>query len=657
MQWKRKITKTYYDSLNLTIPWPSDLSKSLFEILFIDYVSCSKNKGHRPKISNSIDFHKLQEPFSLVCKKLLKACSLAIKKPTSSTNNDPLISILQQIDHNILTQTIASVLAMLLHCNPNAVDGSTNHRRPYCRYSTYPNSPGLSQLLSDFIIENIGITRFPSKGIRLNEVETYVDRYLNLKLLDPSMEGGQLLVGLAESWARKVSQQYSNNSRMYNRFIEIGIVKLCKDVLYGIDRNPLAKIAVVTVFKAFCLCNQINPYTPKQLICTDSLRYHSKTEFNAIINNPPWGERTTAEERRYIKQHFKLSSIHIDTYLAFLEGSLNNLISDGVYSFVIPGTLLSGRHSSDIRKYLASETTVKFISLLPRQVFSDAAIRSVVILGRKQKPRRNAVIKVVSSATFSDLDFKKRYSFRSVSHNRLCKTKWQHIVLKKIQFLTVCNTKPLGELSDISTGKRGKEYQIICGNRKHSSAECESLFNKTLPYGYVPAILSRNINPHEINDIQYHSKLTLTQDFKKVSSIGVREFVGIDGRLSAAPILFKSISMKGVLTVIPKSINVFLLTAILNSKTIGNWIVQNTSALINPGYRTISACSLKEIPIPFQAIKYPMSPLRKYNSICHKIINTSKSLRNSNLAKNNNAKYIEELDRLVEILYNSDQHM
>lgn len=282
------LSRSYLENLRLRMSWPSPQVRTLFTALLTEYV---RIVGQRPRTSDC----NLVAPFSRLCESLVEVYTSSRSLRRFAGRSIAADSILQ-IPSDQLPQAISSALAMVLHCNPQSAGSGerTNDRRPRHRYSTYPNSPGLSRLVCDSVFERLLSIRIPKRCKSSKEADEYAERALRFTVLDPSMEGGQLLLGLAEAWVRRVHQRHAEGSSDGSRLIRAGLDKLCKDCLYGADRNPLALVAVRTAFRVYSNSLGLKPTVPRHLSCCDSLRTKAIRKVDAIIKNPPWGERLSA---------------------------------------------------------------------------------------------------------------------------------------------------------------------------------------------------------------------------------------------------------------------------------------------------------------------------------------------------------------------------
>jgi hypothetical protein len=656
------MTPDYLESLDLRTNWPSPLVRRIFEFLLNEYFHLAQVRLASCVGIIGEGLAELAEPFSALCGMLVDACDSSEASSTVS-GQEALPSLIRQISPEQRPQATSSVLAMLLHRDPylSAPGDTTNDRRPRHRHSTFPNSPGLSRLLCDLVFDRLVPATLPKRCPSLEVARNFARTAFRFKILDPSMEGGQLLLGLAEAWARRVQQQFHGDNPHGLRLIRAGLERLCRDCLFGVDRNPLALIAVATVFQVYCNQLGLRPIIPRQLACNDSLRPCEESKFDAIVNNPPWGEKLDSTEREYIRSNFLHAGNPPDTYLAFVERSLHCLKRHGLYAFALPSSVIGTARALGLRELLARRTRIDLLVPLPRQVFADAAIRSIVVVGRKLNPSSRERCQVVAAQSFDSFDRPGVVKVKSLCYRRLLTHSWTSLFLTRAQRSLSRNTKCLTTVSSIRSGVSGKAFRLQRCDSGHTVRECEKIFNEHIPFGHIPAILSRNVGPMSLGRIAFFSRLDLRNEthahaITSAGCVAVRRLVAGDGRLLASPLLFKSLPVKGVFVVDQLELNPYVLSAILGSSTVAHWLKFNSGAQVNPNFQSVTIGDLRRIPIPKIAVNCLARPENSKSvhsdaqQLCQRVIKLGRAYRRP-LHEPFKRSLLAELDRLVELLY------
>ena len=233
----------YFRELQLQTRWPSRELRAVFRAMLSVYRESARKLAGRGKPATWRGMSALLESFSSMCASLTNAKVENQPAPQSSTLLADALTTLRKIHKHCYPQAVASALAMILHCDPRSRH-ATNTRRPRISHSTFPNSPGLSRLLADQVIAGICTLPLPNKCHSMRQARSFVKKALKGRVLDPSMESGQLLLAVAESWRQTVLIGLPHQSDDAHRLIQAGWEKLCDDLLWGVDRNPLAAIAV-----------------------------------------------------------------------------------------------------------------------------------------------------------------------------------------------------------------------------------------------------------------------------------------------------------------------------------------------------------------------------------------------------------------------------
>ena len=144
---------------------------------------------------------------------------------------------------------------------------------------------------------------------------------------------------------------------------------------------------------------------------------------------------------------------------------------------------------------------------------------------------------------------------------------------------------------------------------------------------------------------------------KSTLKIYLREFIKPSGDLSAAVVDFKSIPLRGVVSIIPHHIDPYLLTAILNSSQIAKFVRYHAVSLTKPQFHTILLSEVKNIPIPKFCLDFALGNYKnnatglRHSNICTSIIELSKEIsRKTKMSPQSNIVF-EKLDNLVYSLF------
>lgn len=514
-------------------------------------------------------------------------------------------------------QRMASVLSMLMHLSAcTKYPGQLrNHRRPQKSFSSYPTSPAVSRLLAGFVLTHLVKEPMPARCCDMADAERFAKRALSFRLLDPSMETGQLLLQVACSLVQLVHRSHHPGSSAACCLTRAVLERLCSKCLWGIDRNPRAIAAVNTIFALLAFELGLprleiqNLFTADSITSLDTGRFG---QFDGLLNNPPWGESMTRVERQALR---RLSTTeHIaDTYIAFSELAVRVLRPGGVYALVLPSQSLAARNACRLRELLLKAGTLDHLILLPRAAFADATVRGVALLGRVHpdqpavEPIRVAIYPRVKR--INDRGIVKSFRLPQGVLSQLGRRPWTKAFVEPSRDFSPVSTIMLGDLATVLSGV--KMYHVGRGTPPQTRrvVRARPFSSSTRQPGTVPAVRGRHVvdfrlkPPDEfvslgpwLAEVGQHSALRYTE------RVFVRELCRRDGKLNATIAPRGVLPLHGVLTVVPKMISALLLVALLNSRAVARYVQQCTASFSKVDFQRITVGELKELPVPLAAV-------------------------------------------------------
>ncbi len=106
--------------------------------------------------------------------------------------------------------------------------------------------------------------------------------------------------------------------------------------------------------------------------------------WDAVVGNPPYGASFDSIEKDYIMKNFETVAWRGESYIAFIELSLNMGCKNGYTSMIVPDTWMSLKFSEDVRTLIFASGSLKQIVALPTNVFEAAAVdTSIYVLEKK----------------------------------------------------------------------------------------------------------------------------------------------------------------------------------------------------------------------------------------------------------------------------------
>jgi type I restriction-modification system DNA methylase subunit/predicted type IV restriction endonuclease len=183
--------------------------------------------------------------------------------------------------------------------------------------------------------------------------------------------------------------------------------------------------------------------------------------FDAVIGNPPYGASLSPEETTYLIDNYKLQNYQLDSYVLFIEKSLNLLKENSYFGMIIPNTLLSNLQYNRIRLNLFNHTQIENIVHFLKKVFSGATVDTEIITIKKEMPTEAHQIKITI------IDKKDNAINHSILLNR-----WQTVdgkpvnIFEKNELATIVDKiKGLDILNNLCVITQGaKPFQVGKGN-------------------------------------------------------------------------------------------------------------------------------------------------------------------------------------------------
>jgi hypothetical protein len=514
-------------------------------------------------------------------------------------------------------QRLASLLAMLMHFAPDTTTESllVNRRRPRKPFSTYPTSPAAAQLVAETMIPFLFEHEIPPVCRSAREAERYADRALAFQILDPSLESGQLLLGITQAFLQRIHCRHFPGTREA-RFLERALLeKLCGDCLWGIDRNELALLAFTLLISLLGAEHGIAQLKPQHLFAADALELLPQGGlplFDGVINNPPWGEELAASERKKLRHRFRSLQHHTDTYISFSEVAIRSLQPNGAFAVVLPSQAVAARNATGLREFLHEQTCIERIILLPRAVFGDATVRGLVLAGRARPSTYTAACQATVYSVIKRMDSTgppQSFEIPREAFQRLGSGSWSPLLTGSEPTAGSSETVPLGSLAIATSGVQ--LYGIGRGTPPQTPeiVHLRSFSFATPGPGMTPAVRGRNVQPFRVLNPDEYVRLgrwlARVGDhaaYRLGSRVFVRELCRRDGRLSAALARDGFIPLHGVLTVVPTRVDAHVLVGILNSTKAAEYVRVHAASFSKVDFQRITVGELRQMPVPITAL-------------------------------------------------------
>jgi type I restriction-modification system DNA methylase subunit len=383
----------------------------------------------------------------------------------SAIEADALGNIYEQYLGHILNKTEAGV-----KLKKNGI-----HRKKQGIYYT-------GTFIVDFIVRNSLGELLKDKSIQKEDV----------RILDPACGSGSFLIKAYDIMYEKYRQaeQYSKDSQT-GLDLDFGTgspftikAKIIKENIFGVDLDKQAvEISQLNLLLKITEKGHRLPILQENILCGNSLIEDKNIAldkafawndnfseilkvggFDAIIGNPPYifarDNKFSEDEKQYFYQNYTLGKYQLNSYLLFIEKSINLLKDGGHFGFIVPNTWQTIDSYLPFRKFLFETMSDIKIVNIPKKVFLDANVETSIIIFKKT-PQSN---KNLTLFVFKENKFEKVYEGHSSVLNEnyivrfdlgsvetIHKTKG---IMGKIKSSSI-------KLDDISTVKSGlKAYEV-----------------------------------------------------------------------------------------------------------------------------------------------------------------------------------------------------
>ncbi len=251
-----------------------------------------------------------------------------------------------------------------------------------------------------------------------------------------------------------------------NKEARLQLDKLIKDKQKEIEKES-SKIELTSFDNEAAQLANWNPYdqNTSSPFFDPEWMFHASEGFDIVIGNPPYGAKLSTEEKKLYYSIYKHQSYQLDTYLLFIEKSIQLLKTNGVNAFIIPNTWLINLKLETFRKYIVEQNTILNIVHYHKNVFENAVVDTQVVIFKKQISENN----LVSIHEYINID---KPLITTVSQD-----KWKNLNGEPINIFIDENTQeiidkikqigtPLSEICNVTIGM--KPYQVGKGKPKQT---------------------------------------------------------------------------------------------------------------------------------------------------------------------------------------------
>ncbi|GFO95917.1 fused endonuclease-methyltransferase [groundwater metagenome] len=112
--------------------------------------------------------------------------------------------------------------------------------------------------------------------------------------------------------------------------------------------------------------------------------------FDIIIGNPPYGIVFKEADKHFFEDKYPTFKRNNDIYVAFIEKGISLLRKDGLFSFIVPNTYLTGPYFNDLKEYILNSCKIlKILDFGINMVFNDPNVFTSIIILQKERDEKS----------------------------------------------------------------------------------------------------------------------------------------------------------------------------------------------------------------------------------------------------------------------------
>jgi len=225
--------------------------------------------------------------------------------------------------------------------------------------------------------------------------------------------------------------------------------------------------------------------------------------FDAVIGNPPYVDLKAIDNYivKYLFDNYETSSNRVNLYSTFIERAYQILKTKGLFSYIIPNSILMNSSYQSLRNLIKSE--IFKVIKLPEKVFDDATVETVIVEFQKKVVFDNCLtIAYSKNQIINTIENKLIYTVPKLSWKVYDEPKFNIYIseqmLKIINKINL-NGNKLIDICDFTLGitpydkYKGHSQELIKSKAFHSDIKISD--------NYKPLIKGQNITPYFVNNL------------------------------------------------------------------------------------------------------------------------------------------------------------
>lgn len=249
--------------------------------------------------------------------------------------------------------------------------------------------------------------------MHLENLEKYRNFLLGLTILDPACGSGAFLNQALDFLIKEhdfVTEQVQKiTGDVSTMFIDIEN-QILENNIFGVDINEESiEIAKLSLWLRTAQKGRKLTTLSNNIKCGNSLiddpeiagekafnwqnefpKVFKRGGFDVVIGNPPWGAKMSINELEFIKKVHKSIIVRmIDSFMFFVDKSLNIINSNGFIGLIVPDVVLYQKDNQKLREKLLLNTIITHAINVGDGIFEEVARPSAIIIAKKSKDHKN----------------------------------------------------------------------------------------------------------------------------------------------------------------------------------------------------------------------------------------------------------------------------
>ena len=478
--------------------------------------------------------------------------------------------------------------------------------------------------------------------------EAYQERLRNIKVLDPACGSGAFLNQAFDyllEEGRKVNDEISRLKLGHREIFEVDRHILTKN-LYGVDLNvESVEIARLSLWLKTARKDKELTALDENIKCGNSLiddpvvagarafdwsvnfprvfpgpgKGNEGAGFDVVIGNPPYvfaREKINEVEKNYYTQNYSTAQYQVNTYILFIERTLDLLKNLGYMGLIVPNAWLMVSSAKNLREILLTRTKICEIVNLAGYSFEGINVETIILNAKKEKVAANTLEVKLSSSydfIFSHTRNQEEFLENDGFEFKVFSDDISDRIIEKI-------TQNSFILDEVATVKAGLQaYESGKGNPPQTPADVKNRpfdFKNKIDDNTFPYLEGRDVKRYFIKwsggYLKYGEHLAAPRSFDIFSNkkIIIREITGsypqtINAAYSEDVFLFN----RSNIVVIEKTystVSLKYLLGILNSSLMSYYFMKNTPKAVRQMFPKIILKDLRVFPIRVTGNQQPL---------------------------------------------------